>query len=259
MTSRPRALRVSLALAGALAFAMVPAAVSVASASTPKCRVVDVRSAARHSRLQWAVNRARAGDTLLVYGTCQGTTTIPKNLTIVGMRSTHFGRPILDGRRAGSVVTVAGGVTVTIRSLTIANGRATVGGGILNHGTLTLIGATVRNNTATSRGGGIKNVSVVVNGTSFPATLTLIGTIVTNNTVTGSGGGIANQRRVPYHDPRLDHQPQHQHRWRRRHRHVGRAARHRGPHVDQLERGRGWRRHLGGPACFGDHRRHDLH
>ena len=47
-----------------------------------------------------------------------------------------------------SVLTVAQGAIVTIQDLTIANGSSLYGGGIDNNGTLTVVAATIENNTA---------------------------------------------------------------------------------------------------------------
>jgi len=110
------------------------------------------------------------------------------------------------------VFEVTAGATVTIAGLTIQNGRApdaadpsAGGGGILNAGTLTLIGCTLRNNTA-HVGGAISNMGVLIvdscliannsadagGGIYNAGTLRLTGATVTGNHASSRGGGIYN-------------------------------------------------------------------
>lgn len=89
---------------------------------------------------------------------------------------------VVDGMRSGTVVTVNGGSSVGISHLTIADGAAFAGGGILNSGTLTLTNVVVRGNAASFAGGGIGNLGA----------LTLIESVVRGNTSGLHGGGIAN-------------------------------------------------------------------
>ncbi|MCR5360320.1 MAG: DUF2012 domain-containing protein [Thermoguttaceae bacterium] len=71
-----------------------------------------------------------------------------------------------------------------LAGLTITGGKTTGdGGGIYNHGTLTLTNCTVSGNTASSYGGGIYNYS---------GTLTLTNCTVSGNTASSYGGGIYN-------------------------------------------------------------------
>ena len=79
-----------------------------------------------------------------------------------------------------SVFTVDSGVTAGISGLTITNGYAPDGGGLLDYGTATLTGCTVSGNSA-SFGGGIWS-----NGT-----LTVTGSTFTDNSADDGGGGIA--------------------------------------------------------------------
>ena len=71
---------------------------------------------------------------------------------------------------------------VTLSNLTIRNGRADLGGGIINFGTLRLTHVTVAGNFASDRGGGIDN----------HGTLTLTNSTVARNTAS-IGGGILNR------------------------------------------------------------------
>jgi CSLREA domain-containing protein len=104
-----------------------------------------------------------------------------------------------NSTNAFRIFTVAGNTTVVaISGMTISNGIAPDGGGILNDGgTLTVSGSTISDNTAVSsshgRGGGISNLG----------TLTVSGSTISGNTATGGtdpgsfplggeGGGIHN-------------------------------------------------------------------
>jgi hypothetical protein len=190
-----------LALAGALTAPLAagrPAALATPlAAGRPTCLVTNTAGGGGFRTLQAAVDAASAGDTLKVKGTCVGTTTISKNLSVSGQTNPAFGAPTLDGGGSGPVVTVR--ATVAINNLTIRNGDTVAapfpgdqGGGIFNDGTLTLTGVTVTANSAWE-GGGIFNW---LNGT-----VTLIDTAVTGNHADGGeaggvlgkgGGGIFN-------------------------------------------------------------------
>jgi len=135
-------------------------------------------------------------------------------------------RVTISGNNAVLVFNVRRGVTATFRALTITGGNAngatcysggsifgnSVGGGMCNYGTTTVIGSTIAGNTAFA-GGGISNLStlVVVDSTvsgnsastgggihnnAFFATAT---TTVTNSTVVGNsasangGAGVRNE------------------------------------------------------------------
>jgi hypothetical protein len=79
---------------------------------------------------------------------------------------------------------VATGASLTLTNLTVNNGLTSgAGGGILNHGTLSVSGCTVSGNSAES-GGGISNA-----GTMTVQNSTLSG----NSAGFGSGGGIDNE------------------------------------------------------------------
>jgi hypothetical protein len=171
-------LAVALALVGSLL--VVTGAGTAANAA---CRVVNATApSVNYSTLQAAVDAASAGDTLLVRGTCTGTTTIVMSLTIAGRP-----RATLDGNHLGSVITIEGASGlegVTLRDLTITHGTATLdGGGVRNFGSrLTLIDSTVTANTAPRTGGGIQ---------SDHGTVILRDTTVSHNSA-ASGGGISN-------------------------------------------------------------------
>jgi hypothetical protein len=136
--------------------------------------------------LRDAIATAVAGDTIAinVLGTItltSGTLSIRKDLTIVGPGSEKV---VIDGTNLSRVFTIAdvGTATVLISGVTIQNGSADWGGGIVNGGRLTLTDTVIAGNTATVNGGGI------VNG----GTLTLATSQVMNNAAGGGCGGIAN-------------------------------------------------------------------
>jgi hypothetical protein len=150
------------------------------------CEVKDTSiPRSNYSSLAEAVEKASAGNTLHVRGTCEGDTSITKNLRITSPE-----HATLEGSGSGSVVLIEAGVEVTIRGLTISGGSAEVGGGIYNHGTLTLTRSHVSDNTATYDGGGIENVG----------TLTLTHSPVRDNTPTYDAGGVANFDRLTLTD-----------------------------------------------------------
>jgi hypothetical protein len=156
------------------------------------CLVMDTNTNQAYTTVQAAVTAAAAGHTLTVQGTCAGTTTISKNLTLTGQPASGNPVPTLNGNQAGKVVTIARGATVTINSLTITGGLSNgcCGAGISNSGTLTLNNDTVQGNKMTSGAGG--------GGIGNSGSLTLNNTSVTNNTTLdpqnffggGGGGGI---------------------------------------------------------------------
>ncbi len=118
----------------------------------------------------------------------------------------------LDGNQAHQVLSILAG-TVTINNLTIQNGLAnSQGGGITNHGRLTISNSVIRNNVnqTSNGGGGIRNLGhLTINdstiadnvGTSGGGILNADGeavlilnssAVINNETTSGDGGGIAN-------------------------------------------------------------------
>jgi hypothetical protein len=109
-----------------------------------------------------------------------GELAITKDLTIAGPGATVI---TVSGNQASRVLNIAATHIVTISGLTIADGSAlgTIGGGILNAGTLIVTASTLSGNSA-ALGGGIFN-----NGTLIATACTLSGNSA------GYGGGINNQ------------------------------------------------------------------
>jgi hypothetical protein len=181
------------------------------------CRVVDVTRNTHRTSLQAAVNQARAGDVLRVRGTCTGSTTIDRNLTIRGVQTSRSGRPILQGN-GGRVLDVRPGVVATLVRLTIRRGTARNedGGGIRNAGNLTLVNVVVRNNHAQS-GGGVDNTgrlrlagATAIEGNHAKTdgggvyvksgALTMsAGSSIRNNTAAQAGGGVDGRCGVSLH------------------------------------------------------------
>lgn len=176
------ALIASLALVAALP---VPSL----AAGRSDCRVLNVESGARSSSLQGAVDAASAGDHLRVRGTCQGITTIDRDLAIRGVRpSRGWVRPTLDGDGLGATIVTEEGTRVRMRTLRIRGGDAygpqgpwsNNGGGIANSGWLLLRDVEVRGNHAHCGGGISAQAPLVLRGA----------TAVHHNTSAQCGGGI---------------------------------------------------------------------
>jgi len=108
-----------------------------------------------------AMGKAASGDTIHVAtGTYAEHLTIDKSLTISGTGSSDV---FLDGAQTGRVLTVTNGVSVTLKGVTVRNGKVTnqSGAGIYNMGTLILQNTAVLSNTTTGDGGGVYNIGVL--------------------------------------------------------------------------------------------------
>jgi hypothetical protein len=139
-----------------------------------------------------------------------GTLVIDHNLTIAGPSAAVI---VVSGEHTVGVLSIAAGVTAAIDGLTIANGPALDGGGIVNNGALTITNSTVVGNGGASnnngggiynqgtlavanttiagnsahRGGGIYNV-----GTLVIANSTVANNLTSSNSGDDAGGGIEN-------------------------------------------------------------------
>ena len=104
-------------------------------------------------------------------------------------------RSLSDASDLGNVIRVSKGATLTIEDSSgdnsgmISGGRATNGGGICNHGTLTIKGGTIASNYASGAGGGVYNAPSTVGG--IPAQFDMQGGIILGNWGE-DGGGIYN-------------------------------------------------------------------
>jgi hypothetical protein len=146
-----------------------------------------------------AINAANAtgGDTLNLAAGCTYTITVPhgglaNGLPVITTAITFEGTNTTIRRAPGTLLRfrlleVASTGNLTVKAVTLTGGMAPLlanGGGILNHGTLTLTGSTLINNTSGASGGGIYN-----NGT-----MTFTSSAITGNStgLLGNGGGIYN-------------------------------------------------------------------
>jgi len=193
--------RIAIAAAALISLAVsLPAAAPVAATSAsglriPACTVTNQTRGGTKGSLAAALKAARAGDTLQVKGTCFGSTTIAKDISIVGKKTPATGVPTLDGNNDGSVIRIREGATVSIKGLVIAHGNANgtswpmnTGGGIFSAGRLTLRRVTVAENVARDSGGGMR----------LTGPTTLIQSRVSYNIVSlsGDGCGIATEGRL---------------------------------------------------------------
>jgi len=165
-----------------------------------------------------AISRAVSGDSIMVAAaTYTENLTIPyrMSLNVIGANAITT---IIDGGRAGSVITISLYAVVTLSNLTIRNGMAQVGGGINNnnYGRLTMNNITVTGNLALevfrgqepsySYGGGIYN--------GENAVLTINDSTVSGNTAgshtcgfrtcSGYGGGIDNGGTLTINNSTID-------------------------------------------------------
>jgi hypothetical protein len=100
---------------------------------------------------------------------------------LVLSHTTLSGDRALDG---GAVANLAGATAVISRSVITGNAATSVGGGILNSGTLTVFAGVLEANTAPVDGGALN--------TQATGMSRLIGTTVEHNTAGGRGGGMSN-------------------------------------------------------------------
>lgn len=136
-----------------------------------------IADAPADSTIEFATNLS--GGTITLGGT---QLSIDKDLTIDA--SSLPNGITIDANYASRIIEISSGRTVTLSRLTIINGRASGGGGILNYGILTINNCTLWENAATTGdgGGGIYNNS---------GTLILNNSTLYSNTA-GDGAGIWN-------------------------------------------------------------------
>jgi predicted outer membrane repeat protein len=123
-----------------------PGLEGASSAGRPQCLVSNERTKDGARSLQAAIDAAASGDTLIIKGTCFGTSLIggaegsitDKDLTLQGVSNKQFGVATLDGNGASGPVLAAAsfeGTHVVINDLTITHGG---GGGIFVQGSAVL-------------------------------------------------------------------------------------------------------------------------
>src|SRR5690554_356801 len=142
--------------------------------------------------INYTMSRAGYGDTIdIASGVYTEQLSISKDLTLQGAGDTQPGGTIIQahaspGQASGRPIVIANGATVQISNVLIRHGaNVDYGGGIrIASGNLTLIDATLSNNSALSFGGGLSN--------SGTATTTLMNVDFIENTAGFSGGGMIN-------------------------------------------------------------------
>jgi hypothetical protein len=140
--------------------------------------------------LRQAIADAVPGDNIIFSSSVTGTITLASPLTIntsLTISGPGASSLAISGNNSVQVISISAGVTVTISGVTIENGSASVGGGILNYGMLTVTNGTVSGNSAATEGGGIFN-----GGTLSVANSTFSGNSTTSGG-SGYGGGIFNK------------------------------------------------------------------
>lgn len=182
--------KLRVAAIGFVVALMLAVLAPVAGAVPAPCRVTNLSTMGVYtgtgSNLQTAIDAAQRGTKLRVRGVCVGNFTIDRNLRLIGLPTSAYPTPTLNGNAAGTVLTVDASTVVQLKDLTITNGATppddpALGGGIINQGTLILRGSS--SVTATKRGRGIFNYGVLtMNGSSS----------VSGNTATVYSAGIVN-------------------------------------------------------------------
>lgn len=132
--------------------------------------------------LRQAIAAAAAGDTIVFAPGLAGTVYLNSTL-VVNKPLQLIGGPgiALDGRDSVRVLSLTGGVAVTLNGLVVQHGAATDGGGISSDGTLTLNDCVVRANHASARGGGVFIAS---------GSYTINASDISNNSAGSEGGGL---------------------------------------------------------------------
>ncbi len=130
-----------------------------------------------------AIAAAQSGDTIMLEGTTfyEHCLVINKDLNFNVFNN---GYATIDGQNEGYIFLINPGVTVNIQNLIMTHGSYSCGGAMLNYGKLILTSCTLKNNHATSNGGGLYNTAdgaINVNYCSFA-----------DNTATCNGGAIFN-------------------------------------------------------------------
>jgi hypothetical protein len=188
--ARSRLWRVALLLTLALSLGFAPRvpAATTWTVCASGCDYTSIKAAI-------AARTTRNGDTLAIgAGTyTEARITVNKSLTLRGdgAADTIVQAATTPNTTSGRVFTIASGVSVTIRGLTIRYGSVSeegyphsYGGGLENWGTLTLSDSIIRGNSVLYAGGGLFN--------GF-GTLMLTNSTVSGNSVSGgTGGGLLN-------------------------------------------------------------------
>ena len=167
---------------GGLSLLVLAVAVLVAAgAGRASAPLTVCPSGCAYTTISDALAHANNGDKILIGpGTYSGGFTISIDVSLVGAGADQT-TISSGGVHNAPVVAIDGGVTATIRGVTISDGHNS---GIINGGTLTLTDSTVSANDNVANGGGINNLT--------SGTLTLKSSTVSGNGVLDNGGGIFN-------------------------------------------------------------------
>lgn len=180
-----------------------PDAFAEVSAEPNEPRFVTVRTDSGAGSLRQALidSNAAPGPDVIVFDSQGGVFGPPQTITLHSELPEITGDLTLDGyledflwQSAGVIISgngehrilsVSPGAKVSVRNLTLADGRAKHGGAVLNRGRLVVSGVTAINNEASRDGGAISNQK----GEVFIINSTLV-----DNRARGKGGGVASKR-----------------------------------------------------------------
>ena len=200
MPTRPSRLPWLLAVAGALLAlsAAVPAAAGARSVPCERLVTSTADSGPGSLRGALAAAGASSGPCTVRFDSVHGPFAEPQTITLQGELPPLGGTLVLDGTIAERLwvatgVTLSGGgrlrvlrvlpgARVTLKSLTIAQGRSGRGGGILNAGALAVVGVTFVGNVAAGDGGAIATTG---------GTLKVVNSTFAGNRAGRRGGGVA--------------------------------------------------------------------
>lgn len=158
--------------------------------AAPNCTAGSGSSSSPVCTITSAIGLAAPGDTIRIApGVYVENVTLDFDLDLIGTSGSAV--TIVDGGAAGSVIRISSAVDVFIDGLTIRNGLADSGGGILLNGSLDLTNSVVASNVATGvdGGGGIEG-----RGPDGFQSLTISNSTISGNSATGldgPGGGIS--------------------------------------------------------------------
>ena len=128
----------------AISAAVVLLALGVAPAASGATRLTVCEQGCQYTTIVSALAAASDGDTIAVRpGRYDGGFVIDKSVTLAGAGSAKT--QIVGG---APVVTVAEGVAVSIKRVSITGGSGTLGGGVVNHGSLSIVASSVQDNSA---------------------------------------------------------------------------------------------------------------
>ncbi|MGQ0620950.1 MAG: choice-of-anchor Q domain-containing protein [Panacagrimonas sp.] len=198
--------------AGLFTFGATPVHAATINVGVGGCTLANAITAANTDRTTGGCRAGSGADILVLPSASTQTLSAVNNTNLSG----PTGLPVITSRIAiqgnGSrilrrpdaapfrILAIAETGTLSLVRTTISGGRSvdgasfeSDGAGILNLGTLSLVGSTVSGNSAAGSGGGIRS----------DGTLSLTGSTVSGNSATGRGAGVYNQGSVSLLDSRV--------------------------------------------------------